>query len=58
MSNDGRTLFQVSLLQALCQGDYEGHLSISELKRHGDIGLGTFDRLDGEMIMLVGIVYT
>ena len=53
----GRTLFQVSLLQALSQGDYEGHLSISDLKKHGDIGLGTFDGLDGELIMLDGIVY-
>jgi len=55
--SDRRTLFQVSLLQALCQGDYEGHLPISELKRHGDIGLGTFNGLDGELIMLDGIVY-
>jgi len=55
--SDLRTLFQVSLLQALCQGDYEGHLPISELKRHGDIGLGTFEGLDGELIMLDGIVY-
>ncbi len=53
----GRKLFQVSLLQALSQGDYEGHLSISDLKKHGDIGLGTFDGLDGELIMLDGIVY-
>lgn len=52
-----RALFQVSLLQALCQGDYEGHLSISELKRYGDIGLGTFEGLDGELIMLDGVVY-
>lgn len=55
--SERRTLFQVSLLQALCQGDYEGHLPISELKRHGDIGLGTFEGLDGELIMLDGIVY-
>lgn len=55
--SDRRTLFQVSLLQALCQGDYEGHISISELRRHGDTGLGTFEGLDGEMIMLDGIVY-
>ena len=55
--SDRRTLFQVSLLQALCQGDYEGHLPISELKRHGDLGLGTFEGLDGELIMLEGIVY-
>ncbi len=55
--SERRTLFQVSLLQALCQGDYEGHLPIYELKRHGDIGLGTFEGLDGELIMLDGIVY-
>jgi len=57
MTEEVRTIFQVSLLQALCQGDYEGHLSIPELKMHGDTGLGTFDCLDGEMIMLDGIVY-
>ena len=30
---------------------------ISELRRHGDMGLGTFNRLDGEMIILDGVVY-
>lgn len=51
------TLFQVSLLQALALGDYDGSISLGELKKHGDIGIGTFDGLDGEMIMLDGIVY-
>ena len=51
------SLFQVSLLQALSLGDYHGTVTIDELKKHGDIGLGTFDGLDGEMIMLDGIVY-
>jgi len=51
------SLFQVSLLQALSLGDYHGTATIDELKKHGDIGLGTFDGLDGEMIMLDGIVY-
>lgn len=51
------SLFQVSLLQALALGDYDGKVSLEELKRHGDIGVGTFDGLDGEMIMLDGVVY-
>ena len=58
MNKENRTtLFQVSLLQALSLGDYHGTVTIDELKRHGDIGLGTFDGLDGEMIVLDGIVY-
>ena len=28
-----------------------------ELKKHGDFGIGTFDALDGEMIVLDGVVY-
>ena len=54
---DGSVLYQVSLLQALSLGRYEGSVEISELKRNGDIGIGTFDGLDGEMIMLDGTVY-
>ncbi len=50
-------LYQVSLLNALMLGDYEGSVSIGTLLEHGDTGLGTFDRLDGEMVMLEGIVY-
>lgn len=51
------TMFQVSILQALSLGDYEGHITVAQLKRHGDHGIGTFNGLDGEMIMLDGIVY-
>lgn len=54
---NGTALFQVSLLQALSLGDYHGTVAIEELRKHGDIGLGTFDGLDGEMIVLDGIVY-
>ena len=54
---NGTALFQVSLLQALSLGDYHGTVTIDELKKQGDIGLGTFDGLDGEMIMLDGIIY-
>ncbi len=51
------TLFQVSLLQGLTFGDYNGSITASQLKEKGDIGLGTFDALDGEMIVLDGVVY-
>lgn len=54
---DRDTLYQVSLLQGLLQGDYNGSISIGELKACGDTGIGTFDRLNGELIMVDGVVY-
>ncbi|MEM8607200.1 MAG: acetolactate decarboxylase [Myxococcota bacterium] len=50
-------LFQVSIIDALLAGDYDGVATLSEVRQHGDFGLGTFDRLDGEMIVLDGTVY-
>lgn len=50
-------LYQVSLLQGLTFGDYNGSVTAAELKKNGDTGLGTFDGLDGEMIVLDGVVY-
>lgn len=52
-----RILTQVSVIDALAAGAYEGQLSCGALLRHGDFGLGTFDRLDGEMAVLDGTVY-
>lgn len=52
-----RGLYQVSLLNGLMLGDYAGSVAVDELRRHGDTGIGTFDRLDGELIMLGGAVY-
>lgn len=56
-SGKSGTLYQVSLLQALSLGDYTGFVTLAELKRHGDMAIGTFDGLDGEMIMVDGTVY-
>lgn len=50
-------MYQVSLLQGLSYGDYDGSITVAELKEHGDIGLGTFDKLNGELIMLEGDIY-
>lgn len=49
--------FQTSTLEALLDGAYDGDVTIGELRRHGDLGLGTFDALDGEMIVLDGEVW-
>ena len=51
------TLTQISTIDALLAGVYDGHLSCSELVKNGNFGLGTFNGLDGEMIVLDGRVY-
>jgi acetolactate decarboxylase len=54
---DRETLYQVSTIDALMQGVFDGVQTTGELKKHGDFGIGTFDALDGEMIVLDGVVY-
>ena len=48
------SLFQVSTSRALVEGVFGGCLTVKDLKQHGDFGLGTYEQLDGEMIMLEG----
>jgi acetolactate decarboxylase len=50
-------LFQASTIGALLDGAYDGDLSFAELAEHGDLGLGTLNGLDGEMIALDGEFY-
>jgi acetolactate decarboxylase len=50
-------LFQTSTIDALLVGVYDGEMTFKELKQHGDLGLGTFNGLDGEMIALDGQFY-
>lgn len=51
------TLYQVSTLQALLEGVYDGDTRVATLLRHGNHGLGTFNGLDGEMVLLDGTAY-
>jgi len=51
------TLMQVSTIDALLAGAYDGQMTLGELKKHGNLGLGTFDALEGEMIVLDGKIY-
>jgi acetolactate decarboxylase len=48
---------QTSTIDALLVGAYDGTMTCGELLTHGDCGIGTFDRLDGEMVVLDGCVY-
>ena len=50
-------LVQFSLIAALAAGDYADGIPLQEVLTSGDFGLGTFDRLEGEMIVLDGQMY-
>lgn len=50
-------LYQVSTIDALLQGVYDGILPVGELETHGDFGIGTLDGLEGEMLALDGNYY-
>ena len=54
---DREVLYQVSTIDALMQGVYDGVQPVGEIRKHGDFGIGTFDALDGEMIVLDGVFY-
>jgi acetolactate decarboxylase len=54
---EAHVLFQASTIGALLEGAYDGDLSFDELAEHGDLGLGTLNGLDGEMIALDGRFY-
>jgi acetolactate decarboxylase len=51
---DPHVLFQASTIGALLDGAFDGDLSFAELAEHGDLGLGTLNHLDGEMIAIDG----
>jgi acetolactate decarboxylase len=44
-------------VNALVEGIYEEKIPLATIRQHGDFGLGTFDDLDGEMVMLDGEVF-
>jgi acetolactate decarboxylase len=50
-------LYQVSTINALLQGIYDGPTTVRTLLTHGNFGLGTFNQLDGEMVVLDGVCY-
>ncbi|MCP1716001.1 acetolactate decarboxylase [Methanocalculus alkaliphilus] len=54
---DREVLYQVSTIEALLESVYDGVIPVGDLVWYGDTGIGTFDSLDGELILVDGIVY-
>lgn len=52
-----KPIFHYSVMDAMRNGVYIGELSIKSLADKGSFGLGTYNHLDGEMIVLDGIFY-
>jgi len=50
-------LFQTSTISALMDARYDGELTVGEVLRHGDLGLGTLAGLDGELIVVDGVAH-
>ena len=51
------TLTQVSTIDALLGGVYDGVMDFKTLEDYGDFGIGTFEGLDGEMLGFEGKFY-
>lgn len=51
------TVSQLCTIDALLSGVYDGSTPIGTLNQYGDFGLGTFDKLEGEMIVYEGVIY-
>lgn len=52
-----QSLYQISTINALLEGYYDGATTIGSLRNKGDFGIGTFDELDGELLALDGEYY-
>ena len=47
-------LFQTSTIDALLAGHFDGDVTIAELAARGDLGLGTLNGIDGELVVVDG----
>jgi acetolactate decarboxylase len=47
-------IYQVSTINALLEGSFDGQIDFREIKKHGDFGIGALDGVDGELIGLGG----
>lgn len=50
-------IYQVSTIDALSGGSLDGVVSVGELERHGEVGLGTLSGADGEVVVVDGTTY-
>lgn len=57
LKNQRRSIYLSAPVNALVEGLYEEDTRIADLKTHGDFGIGTFNDLDGEMVLIDGEVF-
>lgn len=56
-TSDRQVIWQNSPTVGLLNGLYDGITSVKEIQRHGDMGLGTWNRLNGEGLIIDGVFY-
>ncbi len=52
-----KTIYISTPVGAIVEGLYEENITMDKIQEYGDMGLGTFNDLDGEMVMLDNIIY-
>jgi acetolactate decarboxylase len=57
LCSSSRRMYQISTSTALVEDVYAGSIPSLTLLENGDFGLGTFEGLDGEMVILDGEIY-
>jgi len=57
LENSRNRIYQISTSSALVEGVGEGTLDVGTLRRYGDLGIGTFEQLNGEMVVVEGRVF-
>lgn len=50
-------MFQYSTFDKINNGDYDGGITIQEIRKKGDFGLGTFHQLEGELVIVENKFY-
>lgn len=57
MATDKNTFYQYNIWWGFVNKVFDGELTVKELKTRGNIGLGSYSKLDGELVMLDGVAY-
>jgi len=56
-THNPQVIVQISTYDYFAAGNYYGFMPISTLHNYGDFGLGTYDKVDGEMVEVDGSIY-
>jgi acetolactate decarboxylase len=57
-TREKETIYFASLNHAIQEGQFDGVITVNELKGHGNFGLGSEEKLKGELVLLDGNFYS